>query len=174
MTIGTMSGQTYDSQVNLFTDGVKPDIECETYEECVALVTIMVNFAQTFSLKQGIKRFGNKGKEAAKTEMEQLHMRNCFVPRKVNEMTSEQRKKALESLLFVTEKRDGRIKARHCANGSAQRQWMNKEDTSSPTVMLQSVFLTCAIEAKENRDVAMVDTFRMLSSRPNTLERQFL
>ena len=34
---------------------------------------------------------------------------------------------------------------------------MGKDDTASPTVMLQSVFLTCGIEAHEGRDVAIVD-----------------
>ena len=34
---------------------------------------------------------------------------------------------------------------------------MTKEDTSSPTVSLQSVFITCEIEAHEGREVAIID-----------------
>jgi len=34
---------------------------------------------------------------------------------------------------------------------------MNKEETASPTVMLESIFLTCVIDAEEERDVAVVD-----------------
>ena len=63
----------------------------------------------------------------------------------------------LTSLIFLTEKRDGIIKARSCANGSKQRLWMNKEDTASPTVALESISITAAIEAYEGREVATVD-----------------
>ena len=34
---------------------------------------------------------------------------------------------------------------------------MKKEDAVSPTVSLEAVLLTCVMEAKENRDVAIID-----------------
>jgi hypothetical protein len=40
----------------------------------------------------------------------------------------------MESLIFLVEKSDKRIKARTCANGSVQRKFMSKEDASSPRV----------------------------------------
>ena len=58
------------------------------------------------------------------------------------------------SLLFLNEKRDGTIKSRFCANGSTQREYMDREDTSSPTVSTEATLLTGAIEAEEGRDVA--------------------
>ena len=72
-------------------------------------------------------------------------------------MSPTEKAKALESLIFLVEKKDGRIKARHCANGSKQRQWINPEEAASPTVMTDSVLLTAGIEARENRDVATWD-----------------
>ena len=72
-------------------------------------------------------------------------------------MTSEQRKRALESLIFLTQKRDETIKAKAVANGSKQRIWMDKDEKRSPTVMLESIMLTCVIDAYEKRDVAVVD-----------------
>jgi hypothetical protein len=63
----------------------------------------------------------------------------------------------LESLIFLTEKQDGTIKARHCANGSVQREWMSREDVSSPTVNTESTLLTAVIEAEEGREVATCD-----------------
>ena len=72
-------------------------------------------------------------------------------------MTPTEKAKALESLIFLVEKKDGRIKARHCANGSKQRNWINPEDAASPTVMTDSILLTAGIEAKEGRDVATYD-----------------
>ena len=59
--------------------------------------------------------------------------------------------------MFLVEKRDGRVKARHCSNGSIQRNWYTKEESSSPTAHQESVVITSAIDAKENRCVAIVD-----------------
>ena len=89
--------------------------------------------------------------------MKQLHDRECWSPIDVNSMSPTERKKALESLIFLVQKKDGRIKARHCANGSKQHKWMRADKLASPTVMTESVLLTAAIEAKEKRDVATFD-----------------
>ena len=89
--------------------------------------------------------------------MKQLHDRTCWEPIKVSTMTPTEKAKALESLIFLVEKKDGRIKARHCANGSKQRNWINPEDAASPTVMTDSILLTAGIEAMEARDVATYD-----------------
>ena len=115
------------------------------------------SFAETYTLKTGIKKFGTRGYNAAYNEVKQLHQRDCFVPVKIGKLSKEERSRALESLIFLTEKRDGRIKGRTCADGRKQRLWMDKTDTASPTVLLESVLLTSIIDAKENRDVATID-----------------
>jgi len=56
--------------------------------------------------------------------------------------------------MFLKKKRCDKIKAQGCANGHMQHAYLGKEDTSSPTV---STVLSCVIDAKEGRDVAMVD-----------------
>jgi len=63
----------------------------------------------------------------------------------------------MKSLFFITEKRDGRIKGRTVADGSKQRLWINNEEASSPTVAVESVILSAIIDAKEQREVAVVD-----------------
>ena len=63
----------------------------------------------------------------------------------------------MRSLIFLVEKRDGTIKGRLCVDGSTQRTWINKEEAGSPTVLLESLFLTSTIDAKERREVAIVD-----------------
>ena len=108
-----------------------------------------LSILQTYTLKKGLKRFKKKGYDAAFGEMKQLHDRVCFDPINPRTMTLEERKKAMESLIFLTEKRDGRVKARTCANGSVQREWMAKEDTASPTTALESVIITAGIDAQE-------------------------
>ena len=125
--------------------------------ESIVLARTMVCMVQTYSLKAGIKKTGDKGVDAAGKEMSQLHERNCFKPVDVSSLTDEEKKRALESLIFLTEKRDGRIKARACANGSKQRKWMSKEDSTSPTVSLPAVLATAVIDAHEGREVAIID-----------------
>ena len=59
--------------------------------------------------------------------------------------------------MFLKEKRSGQIKGRTVAGGNKQRDYISKEDASSPTVTTESVLLTCIIDAKEGRDVAVID-----------------
>ena len=72
-------------------------------------------------------------------------------------MTSEERRPALESLMFLEEKRSGKIKGRMCANGSIQRSRYKKGEAMSPTVSNDAVLITSAIDAHEGRDVAVLD-----------------
>jgi hypothetical protein len=60
-------------------------------------------------------------------------------------------------LIFLVEKRDGRIKARACANGSTQGDYFNTEEAASPTVSTESILLTATFDAKEERDVMSAD-----------------
>ena len=168
-----MSGQSHADRVTGTNHLVSQTGDLFEYEEHEAVVLgqfIMehqtpgvlaeideVTFAQTYNVNQAIKKFGDDGYQAVFKEFKQLHERECFKPVDVNTLSREERKRALESLAFVTQKRDGTVKGRTCANGSKQRQWMSKEDTSSPTVSLEAVLLTCTIEAKEEREVAVVD-----------------
>jgi hypothetical protein len=59
--------------------------------------------------------------------------------------------------MFLKKKRNGIIKGRGCADGRKQREYTSKEDASAPTVTIESVMLSCIIEAEEGRDVATVD-----------------
>ena len=44
------------------------------------------------------------------------------------------------------------------AGGNKQRDYISKEDASSPTVATKAVMLSCIIDAEEERDVAVIDT----------------
>ena len=114
-------------------------------------------FIQTYSLKSGLKKFKERGEAAAMKEMRQLHERVVFEPIRVADMTELERKRAMESLIFLTEKHDGTVKARTCANGSTQREYMERDDAASPTAMTESILITATIEAKQNRDVMTAD-----------------
>ena len=59
----------------------------------------------------------------------------------------------------MTEKRNGDIKARKVSDGSKQRTYdgYDKSDGSSPTVVTESIFMTGVVDAKERRNVAVLD-----------------
>jgi hypothetical protein len=124
-------------------------------------------FAQTYSINRGIKKFGSEGAEAVQSEMNQLHGRGCFKPVHINDYEPKMRRNAMESIMFLTEKRDGTIKARNVTDGRTQRDWMSKEETASPTVLLESLLLTAVIDAKEHRDVCVVDIPHAFVQTPN-------
>ena len=117
----------------------------------------MASFVQQYILREGLKVFGKPGYDAAMKEIEQLHSRESFEPVAVDKMTAEEKKKAVEALMFLTEKRDGRIKGRQVYNGKPTRKWLSQEDSASPTASLESIFLTAAIDAREKRDVMTLD-----------------
>ena len=57
-------------------------------------------FMETFSIKQGIKKFGQKGYKETYGEMLQLRQRAWFKPIKVAYLNTRERKISLESLIF--------------------------------------------------------------------------
>jgi hypothetical protein len=109
------------------------------------------------SLKAGLKAWGTEAKEAVHSEMKQLHFRDTFKPMHWRDLTHQQRQTILESHMFLKEKRTGKIKGRTVAGGNKQRDYISKEEASSPTVATESVLLTCIIDAEEHRDVAVID-----------------
>jgi hypothetical protein len=84
-------------------------------------------------------------------------MRNTFAPQDSTKLTPGQKSAALESIMFLKEKRDGSIKGRACADGRKQRETATPGDAASPTVSVESVMITAAVEAHDGRDVAVLD-----------------
>ena len=115
------------------------------------------SFAQNHIMQKGMKLFGKSGSDAATKELDQLIGRKCFTPVDVSKMTAEEKHKALEALMFLTEKRHGTIKGRMVANGKPSREWHSRDDSASPTAHLESILLTAAVDAKEGRDVMSAD-----------------
>jgi hypothetical protein len=114
-------------------------------------------YAQQYILQKGLKVFGEKGSQAAGKELDQLHQRNAFVPLNVSKLSTEEKRKAMDALMFLTEKRDGTIKGRMVYNGKPTREWLSREDSASPTAALESIMLTAIIDAHEGRDVMSAD-----------------
>jgi hypothetical protein len=49
--------------------------------------------------------------------------------------------------MFLNQKRDGEIKGRTVAGGNKQREYISKENASSPTVTTEAVLLSFIIDA---------------------------
>ena len=109
------------------------------------------------SLKAGLKAWGKDAQKAVHSEMKQLHFRDTFKPMRWTELTHAQRQTVLESHMFLKQKRTGTIKGRTVAGGNKQRDFISKEEASSPTVATEAVLLSCIIDADERRDVAVID-----------------
>jgi hypothetical protein len=89
-----------------------------------------------YGLRTGLKMFGEAGSEAVLSELKQLHDRGVMEPRKGKELSFRERKNALKYLMFLKQKRCGKIKGRGCADGRPQRNYTTKEELSSPTVAI--------------------------------------
>ena len=58
--------------------------------------------------------------------------------------------------MFLKRKTTGNVKGRGCADGRPQRDFVSKEDASSPTASQYALILSCVIDAIEGRDMATV------------------
>ncbi len=75
----------------------------------------------------------------------------------MSELTAEQQAKILQSHLFIGQMRTGETKARMVTGGNTQCGHVTKEELSSPTVSTEAVLSTSIVDAREGRDVAVVD-----------------
>ena len=94
-----------------------------------------------YSLNKGTNFFGETSTEAAFKKMKQLHNRTVFEQVKLAGLTDQERRRAMKSLIFLVEKRDKTIKARTCANGSTQREYICRENAASPTASTASILI---------------------------------
>jgi hypothetical protein len=111
---------------------------------------------------KSIKELGNKGCQASYEKIKQLHNHIVFNPIAIKELLTIKKRKAMESLIFHTKKKDWKIKARTCANGSTQWEYTDQEEAAYLTAMTESHLITAVINSKQSRDV-------MTTVIPNTI-----
>ena len=115
------------------------------------------SFAQRYSYKKGVKALGEAAKIGAYNEADQMHKRNAFEPIHVKDMSEQEKRKAQIGLMLIEQKEGKPAKGRLVYNGKPTREWLSREDTSSPTVSQEGLHLTIAIDAKEGRDIMSAD-----------------
>ena len=141
-----------------YTEGHKPmkDFTIQDQAEHV----LEVAMAQDYSLRKRLEEFGHRGKNAVQSELQPHHDMGTSFPINPNELSRQQKREALGSLMNLMQKGDGCIKVQCAPDGSKQRQMEGyvKRDATSPTVHNKSVFITAVIDTHEDRDVMILDT----------------
>ena len=112
---------------------------------------------EQMTAQRGITEFGDRGTTAIEKELQQLLTRRVMHGVHAHSLTRHQRGAALRYLMFLKEKQSGDVKGRGCADGRKQRLYKTKEETSSPTVSLEALLLTCVLDAIEKRAVLICD-----------------
>ena len=154
-----MSGKTYEKVIAQLDKQVilHPDahllFNLSDEEQPSAVSEIMTQL----SLKVVLKTWGEKIITAMKSEMRQFHIRDTFEPRHRHELSAKGKSEVLESHMFIKLKINGKIKVRAVSSGNKQRDFIIKEEVSSPTVATELVLLSFVINAQEYRDVATID-----------------
>jgi hypothetical protein len=111
-----------------------------------------------YGFNRGLKEFGTLGYEATVKELDDnllgMGAVKMLEPSEVNKNI---RYEALNYLMFLKRKRCGKIKARGCADGRPQREYISKDESSSPTVSIYALMTSCLMDAIEGRKVATCD-----------------
>ena len=151
--------KSYDDNTNVININIHEDVPRRLSEDEQVLQVLGVIMTQIYNIKNGIRKFGERGSESVMKELRGIDDLDTFFPVDANSLTKEQKQAALESLAFIIEKRNGDVKTRKCVNGSKQRleEGYDKNAASSPTVSNDNLLITCAIDAHEERDVATID-----------------
>ncbi len=83
-----------------------------------------------YQLEAGIKHFGDQGEIAVTKELQEFNMYGVFEPKSADELTDDDKKNALASLIFLKEKKTGTLKLDH-----AQTE-VNRENISQRRKLL--------------------------------------
>ena len=138
-------------------DKTKHAIDAELTTESEGEMAVWGYLMTQYNLKPGLRKFGERGTKAAVSELTQFYIMGTWAVMDPGQLTREDKAKALSSLLFLKEKRCGKIKGRACINGAPQRAYIPKEEEASPTVSTESMFITAAIVASKGRYVRCYD-----------------
>ena len=121
-----------------------------------------VCFASMYASK-GIRKHGERAVAMIIKELKQLNYgavpnKPVVIPINVDELTESNKKQALDAVTLIEEKRDDKLKARCCANGSKQKYYLEEyESVASPTVGLESLMTTLMIAIHEGRKLISFD-----------------
>ena len=88
---------------------------------------------------------------------ENLVGRGCIEVLPEADVTCKIKQIALGYLMFLKRKRNGKMKARGCADGRPQREYISKEELSLPTVSIYTLFGSCVIDSLFERSIITIN-----------------
>ena len=141
----------------VWKEGMNKEKEYKSNSKDVTKYSKYAFLNEQLEWEKGLKVLWEKGEEAIKNELQQIHIMEWFESKQWHQLTKEKRYRALTYLMHLEETRYRRIKGRGCADGWSQQFYASKIKTSSPTTSLAAIMLTCMIDAFEKWDVATVD-----------------
>ena len=105
-----------------------------------------------------MKLFKKSGHEAAVKELDKnLISRNVIDMLPARSITHAMMKMSLAYLMFLKRKKSGLVKAREYADGRPQQEYITKLESSSLCVKTHALFLSCILDAFENKCVVIAD-----------------
>jgi hypothetical protein len=122
--------------------GINAHSTCEYVLNTIASFTNFEPSKSTpqYGFNRGMKEFGELEFEATMKELDDnLIGMGAVRMLEPNEVNKEVWCDALSYLMFLKRKRDGTVKARGCADGQPQREYISKDDSSSPTVSIYAL-----------------------------------
>ena len=125
-------------------------------------VHVFATTAGNMSCQVAISKHGDAAMTSIKEEMFQFVERGAFRPVRWTELSADQKKRVIPSMMFIKEKHtpEGtfeRIKARLVARGDKQDRSLYTEDVSASTASSMSVFAVIALAAHEERIAVVAD-----------------
>ena len=113
-----------------------------------------LRFTPQFGFNRAMKEFGQAGYNATVLELsDNLFGRDAVEMVDKSNITGDVFIHALSYLMFLKRKRTDIVKARGCADGRPQQKFISKKESSSPTVSTYTLFISCAMNAMEGRQV---------------------
>ena len=162
-TVGPETQNIYEVEQSTYTPFDSTDLtptrlfgdedEVEDTSPAVPSATVLTHLSMNKALRSGEPA----AVEAILAELDQLHTKGVFLPLSTEQLSPEDKRKAIDLLMFVKIKRDGRAKGRGVANGARQDVFSQQTETSSPTASQDTIMLSIAIDAMERRTVKSAD-----------------
>ena len=121
-----------------------------TFVETNPLTSIITNksILNQYRIKHVLKCFGKKCKASVQKELQQFHDHRFIDLKEPRDLRSIQQRKRLAYLMVINLKNEEvTVKGRVWADVGNGRDWLYKEDISSPTVFTMGLILSCKIDS---------------------------
>ena len=133
--------------------------------DCIFAQTTKIAGSAQVPMEKGIKMYGERAIAAMVKELKQLNDgampgKPVIGPIHPSKLSETSKKKAMNAVNLIKEKRNAEIKGRTCANGSKQRLYLKPDESvASPVASTDAIFSSFIIDAYEGREVAVCDIF---------------